>query len=123
MKRVLFITIVTAILFVAGCKKDEVFPSVEGTTWEVTIKWTFAADSVTFYTRYDAGGSGVEVTSGGTPTGPTFTWSQDDQTINWNYGASTTLTGTIADDSKTMTGTGTTTGGGGGTSGWRAVVH
>ena len=107
------------VMLVVSCKEEEnVTPSVQGSTWEVYIKWTSAPDTVLFRPRFDAGGTGAEVDAGGSPTGPTFTWTQADKTVSWTYPSTTAITGTLSNDGKTMTGTGTS---GSYTAGFRAV--
>lgn len=118
MKRLLFSLATVLVILAVSCKKDDPTPSVAGTTWDVYIKWSSAPDTVLFRPRFDAGGTGVEVDGTGTPTGITMTWTQDNSTVTWTYPSTTSITGTLSGDGKTMTGTGTS---GAYTAGFRAV--
>lgn len=118
MKSLLSSLAVMLVMLVVSCKEDDPIPSVEGTTWNIYVKWSSAPDTVLFYTRYDGGGTGVEVDGGGTPTGVTFTWTQDDNAIEWVYAGPMTFNGTLSGDGKTMSGTAVA---GPNSAGWRAV--
>ncbi len=120
MKKLLVLLFVP-ILFIIACKKDDVFPSVEGTTWEMHMKWSSQPDTAIFYVKFNAVGAGEEVTSGGTPTGTTFTWAQDNENVSWTYTSpAVNVTGTTSSEGDRMSGTATF---GSITGGWRAVPH
>jgi hypothetical protein len=82
------------------------YPSVEGTTWIVSVKWDTDPDTALFRPRFDTGGSGVQVDSAGKPTKLTFNWEQDKQSVSWTYPSKVHFTGTISPGGDTMSGTG-----------------
>ena len=113
-----FLLLAIAGVLIASCKKDDPFPSIEGTTWDTFMKWSSQQDTVTWGTRFDAGGTGVEVDGGGNPTGATFSWTQDDENVTLTYTSpAANMAGTISSDGNSMSGTGSF---GIITGGWRA---
>lgn len=89
----------------ATAAAEQAYPSLDGTTWTVRVKWAEDADTALFRPRFDAGGTGVQVDSAGTPTKVTFTWKQEKQQVNWTYPSTVQFSGTVSADGRSMTGT------------------
>ena len=111
MIRVLALLLIVASVISFSCRSndsgDSGFSSIEATTWIVYAKWNTDPDTAMFRPWFDAGGKGVQVDSGGKPTGIAFTWTQDKQTVKWSYPSKVRFTGTLSSNGDTMSGTGT----------------